>query len=95
MIFTLFFDVWVLLIDAKGRSGRAVGKHGVRRGSGDSGLEDGDVGVVGDASGDEIIGERAAWNAGMVTVRAGKRKGEELAKAAGGERSYKAWTHSF
>lgn len=71
MSLTLFFDeeLAVLPMDANGRSGRAVGNGGVRRGCGRSWLNEVDVGDVGDASGEDIMGaERAALKTGTVTV---------------------------
>lgn len=77
MSLTFFFDDVLVFMDANGRNGRAVGNDGVRLGCGRSELEDGDVGEVGDASGEEIMGTvRAALKAGTVTVIAGVMGGE-------------------
>lgn len=70
MSLTLFFDerLVLVLMDANGRNGRAVGNDGVRRGCGRSWLREGGVGDVGDASGEDTMGARAPLKVGKVTV---------------------------
>lgn len=79
MSLTLFFEEFVvLLMDANGRNGRAVGNEGVRRGCGLSWWKE-DVGDVGDASGEDTMGAAcAALKAGTVTVIAVVREGWEM-----------------